>query len=71
MMKWRRRASYLGRFTLAHNGRRATVHNSPRALVRQSEANVTKLLKARQKCDDDDDDDDENAISKSLPLYAN
>ena len=23
-MKWRRRASYLGRFTLWHNGRRAT-----------------------------------------------
>ena len=24
MMKWRRRAPYLGRFTLWHNGRRAT-----------------------------------------------
>ena len=24
MMKWRRRVSYLGRFTLWHNGRRAT-----------------------------------------------
>ena len=38
MMKWRRRASHLGRFTLWHNGRRATQlgrftlwHNSRRA----------------------------------------